>query len=63
MITNEKYTIYIVKAYDEIDDENNYTNYFLLEIIADSLDEAIIEAQRIIPRKNYTVSTLVQKYL
>ena len=54
--------VYIVQAYDKLDETNGVmSNVVVLELYADSIDNAVEKAQKLIHKNGYRVERIIEK--
>lgn len=64
---SDKYTVYLVQAYEALLPDGNLTNSIIFELIADDVDDAISQAKNMIKgtsqdKKHFRLARVIQKY-
>lgn len=56
-----KYLVFVIQAYEE-ETDGRLTDVCEMQLIAENIDTAIDRAKKLIVKKNYRLSTIIEKY-
>lgn len=59
----KKYTVYVIFAFDSINEKGMFVDSVELQLIDTSAASALNSARKMIPRKEYYLKTIIEKYV
>lgn len=58
----DKYTVFVIQAYESIDELGNMTDIVTLQIISEKYDDAMKVAKELVSKKGYRLSQVIQNF-
>lgn len=59
---SEKYTVFIIQAYERLDSLGNMDDVVTLELIADNKEEALAKAKKLVKKAGYRLARITELF-